>query len=68
MHNGFLCGTVTMHSMGRSGAATLATEITRTTWTRFFDDSEPVHALVAETRGQLVGMAHYLFHRSTTHI
>lgn len=26
---------------------------------------EPVHALVAESDGKLLGLAHYLFHRST---
>ena len=50
---------------GRSGATALAAEITRTTWARFFDDYEPVHALVAESEGRLSGLAHYLFHRST---
>jgi GNAT superfamily N-acetyltransferase len=49
---------------GRSGATALPEEITRTTWARFFDDNEPVHALVAELEGRLVGIAHYLFHRS----
>ena len=38
------------------------------TWSRFFDAREPVHALVAEEDGQLVGLVHYLFHRSTTFI
>ncbi|MEK6206924.1 MAG: GNAT family N-acetyltransferase [Chloroflexota bacterium] len=42
--------------------------ITDTTWSRFFDGYEPVHALVAERAGDLVGIAHYLFHRSTTMI
>lgn len=41
-------------------------EITDTTWSRFFDAAEPVHALVAEQDNQLLGFAHYLFHRSTT--
>lgn len=40
-------------------------EITAMTWSRFFDAYEPVHALVAERDGQLLGLAHYLFHRST---
>jgi len=31
---------------GRSGAMALPAEITRTTWQRFFEPSEPVHALV----------------------
>lgn len=39
--------------------------VTRTTWARFFDDAEPVHALVAEDAGRLVGLVHYIFHRST---
>ena len=51
---------------GREGATALAPEITAMTWARFFDAYEPVHALVAETDGWLVGLAHYLFHRSTT--
>ena len=50
---------------GRSGATALPDEITRTTWSRFFDAVESVHALVAERDGTLVGLAHYLFHRST---
>ena len=53
---------------GRSGPTALSPEITRMTWLRFFDAYEPVHALVAESDGQLVGIAHYLFHRSTTAI
>ena len=53
---------------GRSGETALAPEITRTTWARFFDAYEPVHALVAESGKQLVGLVHYLFHRSTTAI
>ena len=53
---------------GRSGPAALAAEITQITWARFFDAYEPIYALVAETSGQLVGLAHYLFHRSTTTI
>jgi GNAT superfamily N-acetyltransferase len=40
-------------------------EVTRTTWQRFFDQAEPVHCLVAARGSQLVGLAHYLFHRST---
>lgn len=51
---------------GRSGPTALPIEVTRTTWARFFDAYEPVHALVAESEGKLVGLVHYLFHRSTT--
>jgi len=53
---------------GRAGLSALAPGITWTTWQRFLDPSEPVRALVAETRGELVGLAHYLFHRSTIRI
>jgi len=53
---------------GRSGATALSPEITRMTWARFFDAYEPVYALVAESGGQLLGLTHYLFHRSTTAI
>jgi GNAT superfamily N-acetyltransferase len=55
---------------GRSGPTALPDEITQTTWSRFFDAYEPVHALVAECGHQgemrLVGLVHYIFHRSTT--
>lgn len=54
------------HFYGRSGPTALPEEITRATWARFFDDGEPMHALVAERDGALVGLVHYLFHRSTT--
>ena len=53
---------------GRSGPTALAPEITAMTWQRFFDAYEPVHALVAENGGRLLGLTHYLFHRSTTAI
>ena len=53
---------------GRSGPTALDPEITRTTWERFFNAGEPVHALVAEESGTLLGLAHYLYHRSTTSI
>ena len=53
---------------GRSGATALAPAITETTWERFLDPEEPVFALVAENEGSLVGLTHYLFHRSTTRI
>ncbi len=37
-------------------------------WQRLFDPAEAVYALVAEQDGALVGLAHFLFHRSTTRI
>jgi GNAT superfamily N-acetyltransferase len=53
---------------GRSGETALPDDITQTTWARFFDAYEPVHAMVAEQEGRLVGLVHYLFHRSTISI
>lgn len=53
---------------GRSGATALPDEVTKTTWSRFFDAYEPVHAIVAEDQGELVGLVHYLFHRTTISI
>jgi GNAT superfamily N-acetyltransferase len=50
---------------GRSGPTALPLEITRVTWQRFFDAYEPMHALVAEHDGELLGLTHYLLHRST---
>ncbi len=47
---------------------TIAPEITKMTWSRFFDSYEPVHALVAEKDGQLLGLVHYIFHRNTAMI
>ena len=53
---------------GRSGPTRLDPAITDITWARFFTAAEPLHALVAEQGGQLLGLAHYLFHRTTTMI
>lgn len=50
---------------GRAGPTALPLEITRITWSRFFDTNEPVHAAVAENSGGLLGVVHYIFHRST---
>lgn len=53
---------------GRSGPTALPEAITASTWGRFFEPNEPVRALVAEQAGQLVGLVHYLYHRSTTRL
>jgi GNAT superfamily N-acetyltransferase len=53
---------------GRSGETALDPAITHITWTRFFDSYEPVNALVAELDGQLLGLTHYIYHRTTTAI
>lgn len=38
--------------------------VTDATWARLHDPSEPMHVLGAYLGERLVGMAHYLFHRS----
>lgn len=53
---------------GRRGDTALPEHITQATWHRFFDPAEPMFALVAEQQGQLVGLAHCLYHRSMTRI
>jgi GNAT superfamily N-acetyltransferase len=50
----------------RVGPKAVPMEVTRVTWARFFDHYEPMHCLVAEEKGSLVGIVHYLFHRHTT--
>jgi len=52
----------------RSGPTALPEEITHATWNRFLDPAEPVHAQVAEQAGRIVGLAHTVFHRSTTRL
>jgi len=52
----------------RSHETALPEDVTATTWRRFLDPGEPVFALVADDDGRLVGLVHYLFHRSTTRI
>ena len=42
--------------------------ITASTWKRFLDPAESVHGLVAVSGNEIVGLAHYLFHRSTTRL
>lgn len=53
---------------GRSGPTALDERITAQTWERFFDGREAVHAAVAEADGRIVGIVHYLFHRSTSRL
>jgi GNAT superfamily N-acetyltransferase len=53
---------------GRHGSTALPEHITASTWQRFFDSAEPMFALVAEHDSSLVGLTHYLFHRSMTKI
>jgi len=50
----------------REAITALPEEITNLTWSRFFDGYEPIRAMVAERANKLVGLVHYLFHRSST--
>ena len=50
---------------GRSGETALPEAITRATWSRFLDPQEPMHARVAESGDGVIGLVHFLFHRST---
>jgi len=56
------------HYYGRQGPTALPERITETTWERFFSQEEPVHAVVAVIDGRLIGIVHFLFHRSTTRL
>ncbi len=53
---------------GRAGETALPSAITQTTWQRFLDPAEPMFGLIAIAGEQMVGLAHYLFHRSTTRL
>jgi GNAT superfamily N-acetyltransferase len=53
---------------GRSGTTALPLEVTQMTWSRFFDAYEPMHALVAESGGQVLGLVHFIYHRSTIQV
>ncbi len=39
--------------------------MTERAWWRLHDPVEPVHGLAAEQDGKLLGIVHYLYHRST---
>jgi len=43
----------------------VAAEVTNTTWQRLHDPAEPMHVLGAYSDGSLIGIVHFLFHRST---
>lgn len=56
------------HFYGRQGPTALPERITEFTWERFFSREESVHALVAVQDSRLIGIAHFLFHPSTTRL
>ena len=53
---------------GRANETALDPEITQATWLRFFDPNEPVFVFFSEYEGKIVGITHYLYHRSTTRL
>ena len=52
----------------RTGPTALPEEVSDATWRRFFDASEPVYCIVAEREGTVVGLCHYIYHRSTARL
>jgi len=42
----------------------ISEETTAITWSRFHNPSEPMHCAVAEREAKLIGMVHYIQHRS----
>lgn len=45
--------------------ANLSEEVTRTTWLRLLDPSEPIHGALAWRDGEAIGLVHWIFHRTT---
>lgn len=43
----------------------LPAEATEATWLRLNDPAEPMHGLAAVLDGRIVGIVHYIYHRST---
>jgi GNAT superfamily N-acetyltransferase len=43
-------------------------ELNRHTWARIMDDASPIHAIVAESASQVVGIANYVVHEHTLHL
>lgn len=43
----------------------IPSEVTDRTWERLLDRAEPMECAVADVDGELVGLVHYIFHRST---
>ena len=52
------------HGYLRFYRARLDPTVTETTWARLLDPADQPHGIVAEVDGRLVGLTHYLYHRS----
>jgi len=44
--------------------STVPEQTSTTTWQRFIDPAEPMHAALAWQDGQAVGLVHFIYHRS----
>lgn len=53
---------------GRAEATALPENVTQATWARFHSPEEPMQCIVAESGGYLVGLVHFIFHRTTISI
>jgi GNAT superfamily N-acetyltransferase len=42
----------------------IAPDVSRVTWVRLLDRSEPMHGAVAVSGGQTIGLVHFIYHRS----
>jgi GNAT superfamily N-acetyltransferase len=45
--------------------AAVSEAVTAETWRRILDPARPIHALVAERDGEVIGICNYVFHEST---
>ncbi len=45
--------------------ASMPEDVTADTWRRILDPDSPIHALVAEKDGVVIGLCNYVFHAST---
>lgn len=43
----------------------LPLHVTKVTWERFFGENEPMYCAVAKQGEQVLGIVHYVIHRST---
>ncbi len=53
---------------GRAGDTALPAEVVDASWARLLDPLEETHGLAAERDGELIGLAHFIFHRNMIQI
>lgn len=54
------------HAYGPQGGAPPPAEVSVATWTNFLDPAMPMHALLAQREGGMVGFAHMVVHPTTS--